>query len=186
MSFGTRDFTKRSATVAVAALLVSLTQPAHAAQDLLAIQISGVPGDTAFATANVLPPSSIEVLSASLGLSTPVNISLGGVKTSVPNFQDLAIFKNFNNSSPALAMDEMIGKLIPTAILSFYTGTPGSFKKYYTITLTNVYVSSIGLSDSQGSGGATEAVSFAYAQIRFVDNLSGVAECYNRLTQLTC
>ena len=170
----------------VAALLMGASELTQAAQDLLAIQISGVPGDGAFATANALPPNSVQVLAASLGLTTPISSSSGtGLSVGKTNFQDLVISKNFNNSSPALALDEILGRPIPTAILSFYTGTPGSWTRYYTVILTNAYVSSISLGDSAG-GNAAENVSFAYTQIRFTDNLTGATECFNLATNSVC
>lgn len=148
------------------------------------MQISGVPGDTAFATANGLPPASVQVMAASLGLSTPIVLSQG-VIVGKTNFQDLTISKNFNNSSPALALAEITGKVIPTAILSFYTGTPGAYTRYYTVTLTNAYVTTIALGDSAG-GNAIENVSFFYSQIRYTDNLTGATECFNLVTNTTC
>lgn len=187
MSISTGVVAKRSAVLIAAALLMGGSALTQAAQEILSIQISGVPGDAAFAAANSLPPNSVEVLSASLGLSTAVNISASNGETvSKPNFADLAIFKKFNNSSPALAMAEMTGRLIPQAFLTFWTGAPGSFTKYYTVVLTNVYITSLGIADSAGSDGATEAVTFAYAQIRFTNNLTGASECFNRLTGSIC
>jgi type VI secretion system Hcp family effector len=180
----TRGIATRGAVLAVAVLFMGASELTQAAQDLLAIQISGVPGDTAFATANALPPASVQVLAASLGLSTPVSLS-GVVSVGKTNFQDLVIAKNFNNSSPALALAEITGKVIPTAILSFYTGTPGAWTRYYVVTLTNSYVTSISLGDSAG-GTASENVSFAYTQIRFTDILTGATECFNRITNTTC
>jgi type VI secretion system Hcp family effector len=168
-----------------AALLTA--SPVYAAQELLAIQISGVAGDTTFATANGIPPNSIQVFSSSIGLSTQVSSSGGsGLNVSKPNFLDLAIQKRFDNSSPALALDEMIGKSINSIVLSFYTGTPGAFVRYYTITLTNSYVSSIGVANSAGSDGASETVSFFYQRIRYLDNLTGATACFDRTTLLTC
>ena len=124
------------------------------------------------------------MLAASLGLSTPIAIS-SGVNLGKTNFSDLSISKNFNNSSPALALAEITGKPIPTAILSFYTGTPGAWTRYYTVTLTNAYVSSISLGDAAG-GNASENVTFAYSQIRFTDSLTGATECFNLVTNTTC
>ena len=179
-----RGIAKRSVVLAAAVLIMGASELTQAAQDLLAIQISGVPGDAAFATANALPPASVQVLAASLGLSTPVSLS-GGVIVGKTNFADLSIAKNFNNSSPALALAEITGKVIPTAILSFYTGTPGAWTRYYVVTLTNALVTSISLGDNSG-GNASENVTFAYSQIRFTDTLSGATECYNLVTSTTC
>jgi type VI secretion system Hcp family effector len=180
----TRGIAQRCAMLATAALFTGASGLSQAAQDLLAIQISGVPGDTAFATANALPLNSVQVLAASLGLSTPIGVS-AGVNLGKTNFQNLVISKQFNNSSPALALDEMIGRVIPTAVLSFYTGNPGAWTRYYTIALTNSYVSSISLGDSAG-GNANENVSFFYSQIRFTDNLTGASECFNLVTNAIC
>jgi type VI secretion system Hcp family effector len=180
----TRGIVQRSAVLAVAVLFTGASGLTQAASDLLTIQISGFPGDTAFATANALPPASIQVMAASLGLSTPVVFN-GVVSVGRTNFQNLSIAKNFNNSSPALALAEITGKVIPTAILSFYTGTPAAWTKYYSVVLTNAYVTSISLGDNTG-GSAFENVTFAYSQIRFNDILTGATECYNLLTNTTC
>ncbi len=150
----------------------------------MAIQLTGVPGDGPFTTANSLPTGSIEVLAATLGLTTPVSFS-SGVHLGVPNFQDLMIAKKFNNSSPAIALAEITGSQINTATLTFYTGNAGSWTRYYTIILSGVYVSAIGLSDNEG-GNSNENVSFAYAQIKFLDNVTGATECFNRSTNSPC
>jgi type VI secretion system Hcp family effector len=185
VSITTRGIATRSAVLAAAALFMGASELTQAAQDLLAIQISGVPGDAAFATANALPPASVQVLAANTGLLTVVDLVNGGVSVGKTNFQQLNISKNFNNSSPALALAEITGKVIPTAILSFYTGTPGAWTRYYTVTLTNAYVTTIALGDSAG-GNAIENVYFFYSQIRYTDNLTGATECFNLVTNTTC
>jgi type VI secretion system Hcp family effector len=180
----TRNSAKRTAMTLAAAILMGVSATTFAAQDLVAIQMTGVPGDAPFTSANGLPTGSIEVLQATLGLTTPVSFS-SGVHLGVPNFQDLMIAKKFNNSSPAIALAEITGSQINTATLTFYTGNAGSWTRYYTIILTGVYVTSIGLSDSEG-GNSNETVGLAYAQIKLLDNVTGATECFNRSTNNTC
>jgi len=183
-------FTDRSkkALALVAALAYSGSALAN---DVIALQINGVPGDAGFASANGLPASSIEVSSLSGGISNALSIATQttGGGAGKATLQNLNLLTHFGASSPYLFLSTANGAHYNTATVAFYhVNNAGVATQYYTITLTTALVVSESFA---GAGGTplradTVNVSFAYGAIQLTDNNTGATVCWSAITNSTC
>jgi type VI secretion system Hcp family effector len=150
--------------------------------ELMGLQITGVPGDTAFANANTLPLNSIEVLSVAFGTS-----NAGSGVNSHPNLQNLSVAKYFGDSTPNLFIGSLSATVYPTATVTFYRFLQsGLLERYYTITMTNVTVTSLAMTDLEGAASNSEQVTFGYQQITVRDLVTGTHSCWNVVTGTSC
>ena len=91
-----------------------------AADDLIALQLPGVPGDPAFSS-DVRIANAIEILSLSNGVvATITRQGGGGISGGMAHFSDLAIVKHFDAASPALFLSVASGKHYANATVTFF------------------------------------------------------------------
>jgi type VI secretion system secreted protein Hcp len=130
---------RRFASLLVAA---SLAAPAYATSDYL-LELDGIPGETSV----VGKKSVIELESFTVGASTTV-VS-GGAGAGKVSFTDIAFTKPIDKTSPLLYLNCANGKVIKKATLfvrklgSTTAGSAPVPTDYYTITLSDVLVTSI-------------------------------------------
>jgi type VI secretion system secreted protein Hcp len=92
----------------------------------------------------------IEVTSAQVGLGRAISSPVGGKRdASLPSFSDVTITKPMDSASPPLFLESVLGKAGKQVDLHFTRSVEGQEIVYYTITLSDVLVSSF----SQSSGG---------------------------------
>lgn len=109
----------------------------------------------------------IDIQSFSWGLSNGGSASqAGGFGSGKANFSDLSLMKAADAASPKLAGACANGTHITEAVLHVRKQGEGQ-QEYYTITLTDLLVSSFQASASNGSPEITESFSLNYAKIKF-------------------
>ncbi len=128
------------------------------------LTIPGVPGPS------TSQPGSIDVLSFSIGTALQTVTTTTGrrderVRTK-PTFSDLTVMKVLDSTSPVFEQAVASGQRFPTVVLSYAKAVGDKPSTYFTITLTNVIVTSFQLSGSNEN--PTESVSFTYGAIHTV------------------
>src|SRR3954462_2295355 len=96
----------------------------------------------------------IEVLAFSWGMSNPAVISAGGggISSGKAQFQELSLTKYADVASPGMMTSAATGKHIATAVLTVMkNNNAAGLANYYTITLTDVLVTSVSTGGSGGS-----------------------------------
>ena len=177
----------RIATRAIAFLL-AIGLPMVALGDIIALQITNIPGDAKFAANNGLPADSIRVLSVGNGIENTGDPAGPGGGTGKAIFSDVSIVKKFGESSPGLFLGVASGRHFQTATISFYRVKQGTPVRYFTITLTDVTIASqewVG-SSSQVDSADSENVELAYTRIVMLDNDTGARACYDRKQVIEC
>jgi type VI secretion system Hcp family effector len=160
-----------------------------AARDLITLQMPNIPGDLALSKALGLPAGSIEILSLSGGVSevTPFSSAGSGAGAHMPNFSSLSLTKRFDGASPAVFLATASGKAFPQALVTFYHVTQGGVTAYYTITLTQVFVSSDQFAGiDKNSALDTESFKLDYGQIQLTDVATATTSCWNVVQNTTC
>lgn len=107
----------------------------------------------------------IEIESFSMSAANPPSAT-GAGKVS---FSDLSLVKKLDASSPLLYLNAAKGQVIPSATLHVTRARDGGQEEYYTITLTDVLISSVQTGgSSEGSGPLpTESLSLNFTKIEF-------------------
>ena len=99
----------------------------------------------------------IEILSFSFGVSNMGSGDVGlGSGSSRASLSDLSVMKHVDKASPGLFLACCTGKHLPTATLSVRKAGGDAPVEYLKYDLTEVYVSSVQTSGSDGGGIATE------------------------------
>ena len=110
--------------------------------------------------------SEIEVLSFSMGVS---NLGSGDVGTgsgsSRASLSDLSVMKRVDKASPGLFVNCCTGKHFDTATLSVRKAGGDAPVEYLKYDLSEVYISAVQESGSDGGGIATESVSLNFSKI---------------------
>ena len=143
-----------SSTLALAAPAIALLAPTVDAA--VYIKFDGVDGESV----SKGHEKWIELLSYSWGVSQS---ALGGTGAGRVAVKDITIVHRIDKSSPLLFLGTAQGKVIPKVTLSLTRNAGGREVEYYTITLTDVLISSISSAGSPTAGAndrPTEAVSF--------------------------
>ena len=108
----------------------------------------------------------IEVQSFSWGASNPSTVGGGG--TGKVQFQDFHFTKSLDKASPLLALRCASGEHIKSATLIVRrTTATGEPLVYYTITLTDLLVSSVSSGSGAGSSGPAETLSLNFSKIEW-------------------
>lgn len=111
----------------------------------------------------------IDVLAFSWGVSNPATISSagGGLSSGKPSFQELSLTKYVDLASPQLMTAAATGKHIASATFTVMKNTStGGLGNYYTVTLTEVLVTSLSTGGSGGEDRMTENITLNYAKIK--------------------
>jgi type VI secretion system secreted protein Hcp len=124
------------------------------------LKLDGIDGESTDAQ----HPREIVILSFSHGISnTPV---AGGGGTGKASFSDLSLTKTIDKSSPQLFLHCAQGKHIPSAILTLRKAG-GNGIEFYTITLTDVLISSVQNGGSSGGALPVETLSLNFTKIEW-------------------
>lgn len=108
----------------------------------------------------------IEIMSFSWGASSATNARTGsGAAVSKPSVSDLNLSKNFDSSSPALLMKLFLSERIAKATLTVVEMTDAAPKKVLELAMTDVTVSSLQASGSEGGNAPMESVSLGYQSL---------------------
>ena len=108
----------------------------------------------------------IEILSFSFGVSNTGSGDVGlGSGSSRASLSDLSVMKHVDKASPGLFLACCTGKHLPTATLSVRKAGGDAPVEYLKYDLTEVYVSSVQTSGSDGGGIATESASLNFSKI---------------------
>jgi type VI secretion system secreted protein Hcp len=157
--------TRRTLTHVVTAVLilagVAWSAPAGAATEECFLRVDGVQGDSADARHR----GEIELLSWSLGLTTPVAATSAGAAATVgrADFQPLRVTQRIDRAVPALVQIGASGRHVQSAVLS--CRRPGrEAADYLKITLQDVLVSGVRLGDSADAPPGAE-ITLAYGRI---------------------
>ncbi len=136
---------------------------ADAATDIF-LRLDGIVGESMDAKHK----DQIEILSFSLGF---VNQSTGGVGggggTGKVSCGDVVLTKSIDKSSPSLIGAVMTGKHIKSGVLTFTMAGGKATQDYYTLSLADLFVTSIQQSDSVGGPKVTEQVMISAATFKF-------------------
>lgn len=110
----------------------------------------------------------IDVLAFSWGVSNPATISSagGGLTSGKPSFQELSLTKYVDLASPQLMTAAATGKHIASATFTVLRSNGTGLANYYTVTLTEVLVTSISTGGSGGEDRMTENITLNYAKIK--------------------
>lgn len=122
-------------------------------------------------------------LAWSFGATDSLSISGagGGTSSGKVTLSNLTVSKNADSCSPRLFGDVVIGRHIKTVTIVQENTRSESF----TVTLSDVLVSSYQLGGSESSEFPTEQISFTFTQICLADSQTGTKTCYNPLTGTT-
>jgi len=152
-------FLRHSFSIAAVTLSLTALPLTGAAADIY-LELQGIPGES---TAEDFK-NAIDVQAFSWGLYNATTTTTIAGKAEL---QDLAISKAFDSASPKLFIRAAAGTVIPKAKLTVVRRT-GDAKPmpFMVIELENVIVSSLQLSDSQGSDRPYENVSLAFTKIK--------------------
>jgi len=107
----------------------------------------------------------IEVLDWSLGVSTTVSPTNTGAGAAKSKPQDFVFVHRYDKASPLLFLAACTGKHLPTAVLTVQRAGEVPFA-YLTITLSNVFVTSVADALEAGTGLPLEQVHLEYAAIK--------------------
>jgi type VI secretion system secreted protein Hcp len=159
---------KRSSSLllAIAAVALFTTLPARAAAVDYFLKIDGIDGESADETHR----GEIIIDSFSWGMSNSGTFSGGGGGgAGKVSMQDIHFTRRLDKASPKLMLACATGQHIPTAKLTCRkSGSDGSQVEYYTITLTDVLVSSVSTGGSSGDPLPTESISLNFTKIEWV------------------
>jgi len=177
------------------AAAVVFTSSVCAANDIIALEVPGIPGDAAFVSAYGLPQDSIEVFSVSGGFSQALNIGSqgSGAGAGKVTFNPIKISKHFGASSPAILLSIAEGTFYDSSaspvLISFYhVRHEGPPHKYFSIKLSSAAIQSVELSDSETRPlvNDLESISFDYGVITITDLITGNSSCWNRIRNIRC
>lgn len=147
---------------ALSTALMLSALPAHAAADYL-LALDGIPGEST----DENYPRTIEIESFSLGVTmTSGTVVGGGGGAGKASFSDISFSKKLDKSSPLLYLNCAQGKHIPQAILHVRKSGDKP-QEYYTITLTDVLISSVQTSGASGTDRPSESLSLNFTKIEF-------------------
>ncbi len=159
---------KKTLLIAIAAAL-SLTSPlVQAASDYL-LEIEGIKGESK----DNVHPGTIEIMSFSWGMSNSGAVASGGGGTGKVSMQDFHFTTSISKASPQLMLACATGKHIPKAIFTVRkSGAAGGPVEYYTITLTNILISSVSQAGQTGGttttgAGISDTFSLNFQKIEF-------------------
>ena len=154
------------------------------ANDIIALQIYGVPGDAAFAQKYGLPANSIETLSLSSEVS---NFGVGDAPGKAA-FSGLTLLKHFGASSPALFLDIAEGRHLNTATVSFYHLDKDGPQLFYKINLVESYIVVDQISGSEQNAIARDAetITLRPRLISFEDVATGSSSCFDFAKNAVC
>ena len=125
------------------------------------LKIDGIPGESK----DSKHKDSLEVLSWSWGVSQPGSMSTGGGGgTGKASFSDLTIMHTMDKASPNLALYCASGKHIPAVTLTQRKAGEDQ-QDFLIFKMTDVIITSVQDSGSDGGGLPTESVSLQYAKI---------------------
>jgi len=150
---------------AVGALALATTLSCHAASDFF-LKIEGIDGEST----DDRHKGEIEIQSFSWGVSNAGSMSSGsGGGAGKASFQDMHFTRRLDKASPKLALACATGQHIPSAVLVCRkSGSDGKPVEYYTITLTDLLISSVATGGSSGGTDLpTESFSLNFAKIEW-------------------
>jgi type VI secretion system secreted protein Hcp len=155
-----------SLILAIAAVTLFTSAPAHAAAVDYFLKIDGIDGESIDNTHR----GEIIIESFSWGMSNAGTFAGGGGGgAGKVSMQDIHFTRRLDKASPLLMLACATGQHIPTAKLTCRkTGGDGSQVEYYTITLTNVLVSSVSTGGSSSDPLPTESISLNFTKIEWV------------------
>jgi type VI secretion system secreted protein Hcp len=171
---------------AVVAIAFALTLPTTAMADLITLKLPGITGDVTVAGQE----GTIEVLSLTGNIQETVAGSPSGKPlraSGPPMFSDLMIHKRLDRSSPALFLALVKGSFLKTGVITFLNLSEGTFKKFFTITLTNVLLTKFQTDDSETEVLAGhEQINLNYDRIQLTDEATRESACWNIPTRTQC
>jgi type VI secretion system secreted protein Hcp len=144
----------------ILAVVASCTFATARAETQYFLKLDGIQGDST----NDLHLGEIDVLSVALGVLQPQmqRYAGGGASAAKTEITPITVSKVVDRSSPMLFLACATGKKIPTAVLAATrVGEPP--QDYYTITLSDVLISSF--SQSAEEGGVIESVGISFTKI---------------------
>jgi type VI secretion system secreted protein Hcp len=127
------------------------------------IKIEGIDGET---TQAGVVGQGIQVLAWSWGMSSSSSFSPGtaGFSAGKPNLQDLSFTKYTDATTCSLQTKLLFGGVLPKVELFMLkqTGEAGERVPYFTLTLTNAFITSMSLGGSGGEDRTTENVTLGF------------------------
>ncbi len=112
-------------------------------------------------------PNEINLLSYSQNVSNSLSVTAGsGGSSGKPLCGAVTVVKRVDRASPALIGDVLTGRTIKTGLISFVT-TGAQAQTTYSVTLNNLYVTSVTQSDSSSADPVTESVTLAPQTLLF-------------------
>jgi type VI secretion system secreted protein Hcp len=152
---------KFRALLAVCSALVFLALPCQGA---IYLELEGIPGEST----DEQRPRTIEIDSFSFGASNSGSIVVGGGGGGAGkvSFQDISLSKKLDKASPLLYLACAQGTHIKRAVL-FVRKAGDKPMEYYTITLSDLLISSVQTGGSTGGDRPTESLSLNFTKIEF-------------------
>ncbi len=150
---------------ALATLALAACLPCQAASDYF-LKIDGIDGEST----DEQHPAEIEIQSFSWGMSNSGTFSggTGGGGAGKVSMQDFHFTRRLDKASPLLMLACATGQHIPNAILVCRkSGGDGKPVEYYTVTLSDLIVSSVSTGGSSDDGVPTESFSLNFAKIEW-------------------
>ncbi|MEJ6000793.1 Hcp family type VI secretion system effector [Paucibacter soli] len=146
------------------ALVAVSSLPAQAATDVF-LQLDGIKGESTDAKHKEW----IEIRSYSQGFSNPASTGVGGGGgAGKVSCGDVNVMKSIDIASPKLMEAVMTGKHIAKGTLAFRSVSGKGDTDYYTVVLSEIFVTSVQQSDSASDGTRiTESVSLAASKFEF-------------------
>ncbi len=149
----------RFSSLLAAALLAA---PAFAASDYFLV-LDGIPGESN----DRAHPAAIEIVSFSFGAANSGRVGAPGTGAGKVSFSDISFSKVIDKASPLLYLRTANGARIPKATLFLRTTSSNPVLEYYTVTLSDVLVTSMVTSGSSGGGVPNESFSLSFGKIEF-------------------
>ncbi len=161
-----------------------MAAPAVARADLITLAIPGITGDVRVAGQE----KTIEVLSLSNDVFVPVSGGGSGQPTGRAQFSPMIIHKRIDIASPQLFVALLNNKRFPSAVITFLRSTGGlPFTKFFTITLTNVFISNFRTDAAETNVMAgPEQINLNYARIQLRDEMTGTLACFDFTSNSSC
>jgi type VI secretion system Hcp family effector len=157
--------------------------PTAALADLITLAIPGITGDVRVAGQE----KTIEVLSLSNNVFVPVSGGGSGQPTGRPQFSPMIIHKRIDIASPQLFVALLSNKRFPNAVITFLKSTGESLTKFFTITLTDVFISNFRTDAAETDVMAgPEQVNLNYSRIQLRDEVTGTVACFDFTTNSSC
>jgi type VI secretion system secreted protein Hcp len=126
------------------------------------LELDGIPGESV----DGQHPRTIEIQSWSWGASNSSTVGGGGGGTGKVSFQDISFTKRLDKASPILARACATGEHIKSAKL-FVRKSGDNATDYYTITLSDLLVTSVSMGGSDGGELPTESISLNFTKIEW-------------------